>query len=125
MKGRKRDRRPVDLGAFPLETLKHDESIVGSEISRKRPVYKPGNPAADRPLWRATQKYQSVYEELRDVKIFSKRAPSRPILHIVPGILSPQGIFSMRRRWGFARLRKLVGLKGLLLMTPITTRQSS
>lgn len=75
MLNRKRRTRPVDFGPYPLETLARDMSVYDKEANRPPLDSLPALPEADTALVQSTRKYRKIFEELRKVTVFIRKAP--------------------------------------------------
>jgi ferredoxin len=75
MFGLNRRKRPVELGPYPLETLRRDPSIVEREAERPAQVQKLSFSSVSDPLVRATLSHLEAYEQLREPEPFSRKAP--------------------------------------------------
>ena len=75
MLSNKRSTRPVDFGPFPLETLPKDSAIIHHETQLPALDSVPVISDAKTALVESTRKYRSIFEELRKVTVFIKRAP--------------------------------------------------
>lgn len=71
----KRRTRPVDFGPYPLETLPRDASIYSLEAGQPATTAPPPLPQTDNCLVQATRKYRQIFAGLRDVTVFSRKAP--------------------------------------------------
>ena len=75
MLGINRSRRPVELGPYPLETLRRDPRVLEEETSRTAVSSVLNLNDETSPLVRATLTHLEAYEKLREPEPFSKKAP--------------------------------------------------
>lgn len=80
LNNRKRLRRPVDFGPYPLERLPRDAAIIAEEAASD-PVSPAGMTVGANPyLVAAAQEHLQAYEELREPEPFSRIAPVPELL---------------------------------------------
>ena len=75
MLGFNRSKRPVELGPYPMETLRRDPNIAEGEGLRTPEGLAQTSYDTTSPLVRATLTHLAAYEELREPEPFSKLAP--------------------------------------------------
>ena len=75
MLGINRNKRPVELGPYPLETLRRDPSVLAEELLRTPKTSGLSSNGSATPLVRATLNHLEAYKELREPEPFAKLAP--------------------------------------------------
>mgnify|MGYP000926046806 FL=1 len=75
MLGINRNKRPVELGPYPLETLRRDPSVLAEELLRTPKTSGLSSNGSETPLVRATLNHLEAYKELREPEPFAKLAP--------------------------------------------------
>ncbi|MCP5214555.1 MAG: Fe-S protein [Pseudomonadales bacterium] len=112
MLNRKRRSRPVDFGPYPLESLARDISISEREANRPPLVSLPPLPEADTALVEATRKYRKIFEELRKVTVFIRKAPLPENLERRTQDLKGAGYFLDASMIGLCKLPENAWVKG-------------
>ncbi len=112
MLNRKRRNRPVDLGPFPLESLARDASIINDESALAALESAPDLPEAKTELVLSTRKYRGIFEELRKVTVFIKRAPVPDDLARRTQDLKGAGYFLDASMVGISKLPKNAWIAG-------------
>ena len=75
MFGINRKKRPVELGPYPIETLRRDAQIAKEERSRSAEKLELKFENDTAPLVRATFNHLAAFKDLREPEPFSKKAP--------------------------------------------------
>jgi len=75
MLGLNRNKRPVELGPYPLEKLRRDAAVNAQEALLPAQISALTSKEPSAPLVRATHEHLRAYEELREPQPFSKKAP--------------------------------------------------
>ena len=75
MLGINRNKRPVELGPYPLETLRRDPGVLAEELLRTPKTSGLSSNGSATPLVRATLNHLEAYKELREPEPFAKLAP--------------------------------------------------
>ena len=75
LSSRRRKKRPVELGPYPLERLRRDAEIIAVEATGPAQNSSPMPHSPDSPLVQATKLHLGAYEELQEPEPFHKKAP--------------------------------------------------
>ena len=75
MLGINRNKRPVELGPYPLETLRRDPGVLAEELLRTPKTSGLSSNGSATPLVRATLNHLEAYKGLREPEPFAKLAP--------------------------------------------------
>jgi ferredoxin len=67
--------RSTHLGPYPLETLSRDLSLVEVESQRTQLRRSSDKSALEKPLLKAAQRYQSIFEPIRHAEVVATQAP--------------------------------------------------
>ena len=67
--------RSTHLGPYPLETLPRDLSLVEVESQRTQLRQSSDKSALEKPLSKAAQRYQSIFEPIRHAEVVATQAP--------------------------------------------------
>jgi len=75
MLGINRTKRPVELGPYPLERLKRDDSIIEQETAAPPSGSSRDLPTPTTALLKATWQHLDIFKSLRDIAPFCRQAP--------------------------------------------------
>ena len=106
MLGINRNKRPVELGPYPLETLRRDPSVLAKELLRAPKCAEICSKDDATPLVKATLNHLNAYQELREPEPFSKLAPVPKDLGLRTRDIKGAGYFADASQIGICKMPK-------------------